>query len=103
MDFFTRNLTAGVGKAFDTDVFLVGVLGTTKITAVCGLISGEDEPESIANAFLYAGAPDLLDAAERLLAHLDCVGMTRKDESFMDDLREKIAACRQTETLASLA
>lgn len=103
MDFYTRNLTAGAGKAFDKEVFLVGVLGTRKITAVCGLIGADDEKESVANAFLYAGSPDLLESAERLLAHLDRIGMTRKDESFMDDLREKIAACRQIETLDSLA
>ena len=103
MDFFTKNLTAGAGKAFGEDVFCVGVLGTSKLTAVCGKIGASDEKESIANAFLYAGSPNLLMAAESLLRHLDYIGMTREDERYMDELRNAIAACRETETLDSLA
>lgn len=46
----------------------VGVLGTQKAIALCGFCRAGDEPESIANAYLIASAPDLLAERDSLKA-----------------------------------
>lgn len=56
MNYTDKNMTqgtwtAGVGTVGGKECFVVGLLGTTKIMAVTGLVGAADEDESISNAW----------------------------------------------------
>lgn len=74
--------TAGVGKFKGEDMFLVGLLGTSKLIAVCGKTGAQDEPESIANAYLIAAAKEMLELLQESVDGISTGWNKRRDAAL---------------------
>ena len=65
MEYTKGPWTPGAGNVIDMDILGVWA-GDYRVVAICGKQKAEDEKESIANCYLIAAAPDLLEALKIL-------------------------------------